>query len=407
MERFKQKLIIITAFLFLFLFLIQPVMARKDITIEYFYNSGCGSCRLYTEIIEKIELNYTKEVVVIWKDVKYGNNYTEMRSYKFTAYPCAVINNETKIPKTNLTYETLKKYIEIYIAGGKPNGTSDTNGSSWIELPFFGKLDISSFSLPAQTIILGGLDSFNPCSFFVLLFLMNLLLYAGSRRRMFLIGAIFIFFSGFIYFIFMSALLNIFLLTENISIITILAGVIALILGAVNIKDFFFFKKGVSLSIPEDKKPKLYERVRKLVKTSYLPTAIVSTIFLAASVNTYELLCTLGFPLIFTRSLTLHHLSGFEYYSYIFFYNVVYVIPLIIIVLIFVFTLGKIKLSEWHGRILKLVSGIMMVSFGVLFLIDFKILQNVITPILLLVFSLLATFVISFVWKRYKDKEEV
>jgi uncharacterized membrane protein len=85
---------------------------------------------------------------------------------------------------------------------------------------------------------------------------------------------------------------------------------------------------------------------------------------------------------------------------------VVYVIPLIVIVLLFVFTLGKIKLSEWHGRILKLVSGVMMVSFGVLFLIDFKILQNVVTPILLLVFSLLATFVISYIWKKYKDEKE-
>ena len=403
MKRSNQKLIIITAFLFLFLFLIQPVMAGEDITIEYFYGGGCGSCREYTAIVDKIAQNYSDEVVVIRKDVNYNENRSEMNAYGFTSYPCAVINYETKIPKTNLTYETLEKFIKSYIAGIKPNETFDISGS-WIDIPFIGRLNISDFSLPAQTIILGALDSFNPCSFFVLLFLMNLLLYAGSRRKMFMIGAIFIFFSGFFYFIFMSALLNVFLLTESIFIITVVAGVIALCLGAINIKDFFFFKKGVSLSIPEDKKPKLYERVRNLVKNSYLPTVIGGTIFLAASVNTYELLCTLGFPLIFTRSLTLNHLSGLQYYTYIFFYNVVYVIPLIVIVLLFVFTLGKIKLSEWHGRILKLVSGIMMVSFGVLFLIDFKILQNVVIPVLLLVFSLLATFVISFVWKRHLDR---
>ncbi len=404
MKKTNQKLIIVTAFLFLFLLLIQPAIAGDDITIEYFYNSGCGSCKKYTAIVDKIAQNYSQEVVVIKKDVKYKENSSEMNSYGFTTYPCAVINKETKIPKTNLTYETLEKCIEGYIAGVKPNETFNLNES--IDIPFFGRINISNLSLPAQTIILGALDSFNPCSFFVLLFLMNLLLYAGSRRKMFMIGAIFIFFSGFFYFIFMSALLNIFLLTESIFIITLVAGTIALCLGAINIKDFFFFKKGVSLSIPEDKKPKLYERVRALVKTSYLPTAIGGTIFLAASVNTYELLCTLGFPLVFARSLTLNHLSGLEYYTYIFFYNVVYVIPLIVIVLVFVFTLGKIKLSEWHGRILKLISGIMMASFGALFLIDFKILQNVLTPVLLLAFSLLATFVISHIWKKYKDKKE-
>jgi uncharacterized membrane protein len=74
--------------------------------------------------------------------------------------------------------------------------------------------------------------------------------------------------------------------------------------------------------------------------------------------------------------------------------------------LIFVITLGKRKLSEWHGQILKLLSGVMMVSFGALFLIDFRLLENIATPILLLVFSLLATFVIAFIWKKYKDKKE-
>jgi len=331
---------------------------------------------------------------------------SEMHEYGFTSYPCAVVNGETKIPKQNLTVETLEFVINSYLAGMKPNETFDLNQTT-VCLPFFGCFDVSGFSLPVQVIILGGLDSFNPCAFFILLFLMNLLLYAKSRRRMFLIGGVFIFFSGFIYFIFMSALLNVFLLMENIEIITVLAGVVALCLGIFNIKDFFFFKKGPSLSIPDSKKPKLYKQMRDLVKTSYLPAVIGGAVFLAITVNTYELLCTLGLPFIFIRSLTLHNLSGFQYYMHIFFYNVVYVIPLIVIVLIFAFTLGRTKLTEWHGRILKLISGLMMASFGVLFIVDFKLLQNVVTPILLLVFSIVATGVISFIWKRYVDKKEV
>jgi uncharacterized membrane protein len=91
--------------------------------------------------------------------------------------------------------------------------------------------------------------------------------------------------------------------------------------------------------------------------------------------------------------------------TYIIFYNIVYVIPLIIIVFLFVITLGKRKLSEWHGQIMKLETGIMLTSFGLIFLLDYKLLENIITPILLLIFSLTATLIISSIWKKYMGKE--
>ena len=58
--------------------------------------------------------------------------------------------------------------------------------------------------------VLAGLDAFNPCAFFVLLFLLSLLVHARDRRRMLLIGGVFVFFSGAIYFVFMAVWLNVF-----------------------------------------------------------------------------------------------------------------------------------------------------------------------------------------------------
>jgi len=192
---------------------------------------------------------------------------------------------------------------------------------------------------------------------------------------------------------------------EYVGIITIIAGSLALTLGVINIKDFFFFKKGASLSIPDDKKPGIYKQMRNLVKNPQVSAAIIGTIVLAGTVNFYELLCTLGLPLVFTQKLALYNMSAIAYYTYIFFYNVVYVIPLIIIVLIFVFTLGKRKLTEWHGQVMKLVTGIMLASFCMIFLTNYKLFENVVTPILLLVFSLVTTAVISTFWKKYVVKK--
>jgi uncharacterized membrane protein HdeD (DUF308 family) len=66
--------------------------------------------------------------------------------------------------------------------------------------------------------------------------------------------------------------------------------------------------------------------------------------------------------------LTLADLSTAARYGYLAVYNLIYVIPLGLIVLVFARSLGARKLSEREGRLLKLMSGIMMLELGTLLL---------------------------------------
>jgi len=403
----KNSVRILILFVFLvFSILVQSAAAENMIVVDYYYSIKCGSCKAYTEgVIDPIEANFSEKIIVNRKDIKSDTkNWNEWRDHGFNTYPAAVINNETKVPKSNLTYETLEEFINAYIAELEVNQTFD---DTIIDIPFIGSVNTSSLSLPILTIVLGGLDSFNPCSFFILIFLLNLLLYVRSRRRKLLIGGIFIFFSGFFYFLFMCAMLNLILFINSvIDFVSVVAGIIAIAIGFINIKDFFFFKKGPSLSIPESKRPEVFKKMRKLVKTKHLPAVIGGTVFLAVTVNFYELICTMVYPFIFTNRLALYDMSPLGYYIYIFFYNIVYVIPLICILLVFVYTLGRMKLTEWQGRKLKLFSGIMIFSFGLIFIIDYQILENFLTPTLLLLLSIILTLIISYTWKNYTEKSE-
>src|SRR4030042_5829157 len=128
---------------------------------------------------------------------------------------------------------------------GKTEDLECTEKNKTVYIPGIGNLAASEMSLPVITLVIAGLDSFNPCAFFVLFSLLGLLIHARSRKKMFLIGSVFIFFSGFIYFLFMTAWLNVFLIMGEVEIITKIAGAVAVIIAAVNIKDFFIFKKGV------------------------------------------------------------------------------------------------------------------------------------------------------------------
>ena len=401
----KSRLSIILLF-FLFSILVMSVAAKNLVEIDYYYSGSCGSCEQYSNnVIKPIEeeTNYSGKIIVNWKDVsKNSTYYDEWQDHGFKSYACVVINNETKIPKGNLTYETLVNIVNAYIEEFEVNQSFD---ETIIEIPFIGKINTSTFSIPVLTVVLGVVDSFNVCSMFILFVLLSLLVNAQSRKRMLLVGGIFIFFSFLWYLLFMFILKTI-LGAFEYTIISMVIGIIAILIGIINFKDFFFFKKGISIGIPEKKKSGIYQQIRKLVKTPYISVAFFGTILLAVTVNLFELVCSFIYPALYIDRLTSSGLSLINQNLFIIIYNIIYVIPLIVIFMIFVFTLGRWKLSEWQAQKLKLFSGIMIFSFGILLLTDYMLLENVITPVLLLIFSIVSTVTISYIWKKYKKLPE-
>lgn len=284
----------------------------------------------------------------------------------------------------------------------REGGAHAEGDATLMELPLVGETDLTHLPLATLSIVLGALDSFNPCAFFVLFTLLGILVHAHSRRRMLFVGGVFVAFSGVVYFLFMAAWLNLFLHVGELRAVTTAAGVVALVIAAINVKDYFLFKRGVSLTIPESRKPKLFERMRHLVQASSVPALVLGTMVLAVAANTYELLCTAGFPMVFARILTLNRLTPAEHYLYLAIYNLVYVVPLALVVGAFARTLGAWKLTEEQGRVMKLVSGLMMLGLGLVVLIVPALFNSLFAGIGLLALALLAAALIvalERVWK--------
>jgi hypothetical protein len=285
-------------------------------------------------------------------------------------------------------------------AGGASGGTAAGASSvgkvgTTVNVPFVGPVNAQAFSLPVLTLVLAGMDAFNPCAFFVLLFLLSLLVHAKSRLRMAIVGGTFVLISGVVYFVFMAAWLNVFLIAGELRVITFIAGLVAVTVAAVNIKDYFWFKSGPSLSIPDAAKPGLFKRMREVVASGSMGPMLVSTVLLAIVANSYELLCTAGFPMVYTRALTLADLEPWQYYAWLGAYNVIYVLPLLAIVTVFTKTMGARKLSESEGRVLKLVSGFMMLGFGLLLLVAPQMLTNPLASILILAVAVGGSLIVA------------
>ncbi|MBF0384742.1 MAG: hypothetical protein HQL27_02610, partial [Candidatus Omnitrophica bacterium] len=106
--------------------------------------------------------------------------------------------------------------------------------------------------LPLFTLIIGAIDGINPCNIFVLTCLLAILVAtSNSRARLYIVAFSFVFVVFTMYFLFMAFWLNVFKYISFINPLRIGIALIAIIAGIINCKELLFFKKGVSLMIPD------------------------------------------------------------------------------------------------------------------------------------------------------------
>jgi len=217
---------------------------------------------------------------------------------------------------------------------------------------------------------MGLMDGFNPCSMWVLILMISLLAPMQDRMRMFAVAGAFIAVEGIAYFVFMAAWLNLFLIIGLSRLSQIIIAGIAILAGAINLKDFWAYGWGVSLSIPESAKPGIYARIRAILQAESLRGAMIGAVVLALLVQIVEFLCTSGFPALYTRILTMQQLDGASYYGYLLLYNLAYMLDDAVVLGIGIITLSQRRLQEKEGRWLKLISGLVMVGLGLYLLIS-------------------------------------
>ena len=254
--------------------------------------------------------------------------------------------------------------LERALADGSEGGAPGA-----VRIPWLGEVSPSRLSFPVFTVAVGLVDGVNPCAMYVLVVLLGILLHARSRGRVALYGGIFVAASGLVYFLFMSAWLGLFAVAGVGRTATLILGGVLVAMGLVNLKEVVWFRSGPSLMIPESAKPGLFRRMRAVAEAASLPVAAAGIAALALLVNLVELGCTLGLPAVYTRILSLREGTGaLGRAGWLALYNVAYVVPLGVIVLVAVVTMRKLTLGERGARALKGLSGALLLVFGAIFL---------------------------------------
>jgi glutaredoxin len=247
-----------------------------------------------------------------------------------------------------------------------------------LTLPLIGTINLADKSLFLSTLLISFVDGFNPCSIWVLSMLLAITLNARSRKKVLIIGFVFIFVTAFIYALFIGGLFTVFTFIGYVGWIQLIVALIAFVFALVNIKDYFWYKEGLSFTISDKQKPGIYKGIRNIMNAEDNIWGLVSaTVVMAAGVSLVEFSCTAGFPMIWTNLLAAHEVTGMAFLGFLLVYMLVYQLDELGIFLLSVFTLRKTKMEEKYGRTLKLLGGFLMLTLAVVMLVDPTLMNNV------------------------------
>lgn len=365
-------------------------MAANQVDLHLFWGDGCPHCATEKKFLEEIKPKYPNLRINLYEIYHNKDNLKLMQDVakKLQAdaggVPFTVISDKTlsgfskgelsdsierqiKYCSDNICQDVVAE-VKAGESKQEPVEKKPEEGKAkFVDLPIFGRIDAMKFSLPLLTVIIGLIDGFNPCAMWALIFLISLLIGIGDRRRMWILGSIFILTSGFVYFLLMAAWLNVILLLGFILWVRILIGLVAVGGGGYNIYSFFKHRQETGCKITASSKRQIiFDKMRQLSQSNKLLLAIGGIILLAFSVNLVELICSAGLPAIYTQVLALSDLATWQYYAYILLYIFFFMLDDLVVFAIAMFTLKITGASTKYAKVCALGGGILMVIIGIL-----------------------------------------
>lgn len=219
----------------------------------------------------------------------------------------------------------------------------------------------TELTLPV-VLIAAAIDSINPCAIGVLLFLATVMLKVSSQRGALLrLGTVYI---TTVYVVYtLSGLGLIWFQYELIrrgfaEIVGVTVGGLAVALGLIEIKDFFWYGTGISLEIP----PRYKEKITEMAQTISMPGMIMIGGFVAL----VELPCTGGPYLAITAILAKSF--DMQAFLYLLLYNGIFVLPLLVILVMIYYGATTLRMKKWREtkrKWMNLASGLLMIVLGV------------------------------------------
>jgi len=320
----------------------------------------------YNQITEKHSTAKVTPIIVIGEKIISGFNGPNTTGKQIKL---AIEEAEDSGIKTLEQHIALAPAQTVTMEGGCTGISCDAGGMDYVfELPFFGIVDLRSFSLLTLSIVLGVIDGFNPCAMWVLITFLVLLSQAGSRQKMIFLAGLFILAQGIMY----NLILNVWYKTWDFvaldEIVTPVVGLIA-VGGAI----FFLWRwyKNREATLVCDitdieTQSKTINKFKEIVQSPITITSVFAILVIAFSVNIIEFACSIGIPQAYTKILELNGLDFLERQWYILVFTLGYMFDDVIVFGLAIW--GYSNLQSHGGKYAQLsllIGGILMLILGI------------------------------------------
>jgi len=219
----------------------------------------------------------------------------------------------------------------------------------------------------AKVIFLASVDAVNPCALAVLaLVLLAIFSYDPKKKNVLLAGFAFIVSIFIIYFLYGLAIIKFFQFIQTFTVARVwsykILGILAIILGVLNIKDFISYKPGtLGTEMPLSLRPK----VKKIISGITSP---IGAFIIGIFVTLFLLPCTIG-PYVIAGGI-LSNLQILKAIPWLLLYNLIFILPMAVVVILVYFGFKKVEdVSGWKEkniRYLHFWAGIIMVVLGLI-----------------------------------------
>jgi cytochrome c biogenesis protein CcdA len=347
-------------------------------TLILFWGDGCPHCEAEWRFLSDLTADHPDLKVIdyeVWHSETNKQIFIEVlaeRGEKPSGVPTTLLGGRTWVGFNEATAGEIAAAVEAAMAGVAP----PPDQSSVIDLPLLGERDMTSTSLVVSTVLIAFVDGFNPCSLWALSILLALVLRTGSRRRVIAVGVTFLVVTAALYALYIVGLYGVLELAAHATWIRASMAAVALAFGAINVKDYFAFKRGPSLTISEKAKPALYRRMRRAAEDRPIQAVLGGTVVLATGVSILETPCTAGYPLLWTDLVTRQGVGTTAAIALFGLYMAVFLLDEFAVFGTAVVAMRAAKLEERHGRALKLVSGTLMIVLAAVLILAPELMQN-------------------------------
>ena len=249
-----------------------------------------------------------------------------------------------------------------------PGLTQNKEREVIVNIPFINKrIDLTNYSLPLMSLILGTIDGFNPCAMWVLVLFLTALIAVGNKMKMFRVAGLFIFAEAIMYYMILNAWLYTWDFVGLDRWVTPVVGIVGVAGGIFFIRNYI--KKGDELSCEVtdfEKRAKISKKIRDIANKPFTFLTALGIIGLALSVNVIEFACSVGIPQTFTKILQINNISFLQRQLYTFIYILGYMIDDFIVFGLALLSVNKLQLTTKYSKWVNLFGGILMVILGLI-----------------------------------------